>query len=139
MSVVLMDNKAAVLRFNHEVIEAGRTDDIASLVDPAFVNHSAPPGMDDGIGGMLHTFNAILRPALADMHVEVLDQVAEGDKVTTRKRITGTHAGDFMGIPATGKYVSIDVIDMVTLRDGRYLGHWGVNNLAAVLGGLRQA
>lgn len=132
-------NKNAVRRFNHDVIESGLTHTIAELVDPDFVNHAAPPGMDPGIGGMLHTFNNVLRPALADMRVEILDQVAEGAKVTTRKRITGTHSGELLGIPATGKYVSIDVIDMVTLRDGRYLEHWGVNTLAAVLAGLRNA
>jgi len=59
--------------------------------------------------------------------------------VTTRKSVHGVHTGTLMGIPATGWQVSIDVIDIVTVRDGRYVEHWGVNTLAAVLAQLRSS
>lgn len=93
--------------------------------------------MDSGPGGMLHTFTQVLKPAFPDLRVEVLDQIAEGDQVTSRKRITGTHLGELMGIPATGRSVAIDVIDIVRLRDGKYLEHWGMNSLPSVLASLR--
>lgn len=130
-------NKEAVTRFNKEVIGQGNAEASQSLMDSEFVNRSAPPGMDSGPGGMLHTFNHALRPAMPDMTVEILDQVAEGDKVTTRKRISGTHTGELMGIAATGRPVTIDVIDIVRLRGGKYVEHWGINSLPSVLASLR--
>jgi predicted ester cyclase len=131
-------NKAAVLRFNKEVIEGGDESAFAELMAPGFVNRTAPPGAPTGPEGMIHTFNNVLRPAMPNLTVEIHDQVAEGDKVTTRKTIHGTHTGDFMGIPATGRRVSIDVIDIVRLEDGKYAEHWGLNTLGAVLASLRE-
>jgi predicted ester cyclase len=133
----LTANKAVVARFNKEVIERGDETAFRELMAPDFINRSAPPGMPNGPEGMLHTFNKILRPALPDMAVEIHDQVAEGDKVTTRKTIRGTHRGELLGVPATNRVVAIDVIDIVRVKDGRYVEHWGVNTLASVLAQLK--
>ncbi len=130
-------NKQVVQRFNQEVIAEGRLDTVADLMDPDFINHSAPAGTDNGPGGMLHTFNNILRPALSGMQVHIQQQVAEGDVVTTRKTITGTHTGPLLGIAPPGQAVTIDVMDMIRLRNGKYYEHWGVNTLAAVVARLR--
>jgi predicted ester cyclase len=135
----LRRNKAIVVRFNREVIEEGDEAAFRELVAPDFVNRSAPPGMPTGPDGMLHTLNDILRPALPDITVEIHHQVAEGDMVTTRKTIRGTHRGELLGILPTGKRVEIDVIDIVRLANGRYAEHWGVNTLAVVLSTLRRA
>jgi predicted ester cyclase len=137
IDVTLSANKAAVVRFNREVIERGDEAAFHELVAPDFVNRTAPPGTPAGPEGMLFTFNGILRPALPDLTVEIHDQIAEGDKVTTRKTLRGTHRGELLGIPATGQPVVVDVIDVVRLRDGRYVEHWGVNTLPSVLAQLR--
>jgi len=129
--------KAVVRRFNEEVIAKGDRDAFDALIDPAFVNRTAPPGAPDGPESMWNTFENILRPALSGLTVTIHDQIAEGDKVTTRKTITGTHEGTLMGIAATGRPVAIDVIDIVRIVDGRYAEHWGLNTLAAVLAQLR--
>jgi predicted ester cyclase len=63
--------------------------------------------------------------------------VAEGELVTTRKTIHGTHLGVLMGIPPTGRRVAIDVIDIVRIEAGRYVEHWGMNTLQSVLASLR--
>jgi predicted ester cyclase len=131
------ENKAAVVRFNKEFIERGDEAAFRELVAPDFVNRTAASGMSPGPDGLLFTFNRLLRPAIPDLTVEIHDQVAEGDKVTTRKTIRGTHQGDLFGIAPTGKSVAIDVIDIVRLRDGKYVEHWGVNTLANVLAQLR--
>jgi predicted ester cyclase len=132
-------NKAVVVRFNKEVIENGNEATFRELMAPDFVNRSAPPGAPTGPEGMLFTFNRVLRPAFPDLSVEIRDQVAEGDKVTTRKTIHGTHRGELFGISPTGKRIEIDVIDIVRLDNGRYAEHWGVNTLASVLSTLRGA
>jgi predicted ester cyclase len=132
-------NKAVVVRFNKEVIEQGNEATFHDLMAPDFVNRSAAPGVPTGPEGMLFTFNRVLRPAFPDLSVEIHDQVAERDKVTTRKTIRGTHRGELLGIPPTGKRVEIDVIDIVRLANGRYAEHWGVNTLPSVLSILRGA
>src|SRR5580704_10106487 len=129
----LRTNKTVVARFNKEVIEQGNEATFRELMAPDFVNRSAPPGAHTGPEGMLFTFNRVLRPAFPDLSVEIHDQVAEGDKVTTRKTIRGTHRGELFGIAPTGKGVEIDVIDIVRLDNGRYAEHWGVNTLPSVL------
>src|SRR5579871_2189962 len=105
MSSEQENNKSIVRRFNEEVIGKGDIHVFEALMHPEFVNRTAPPGADSGPAGMIHTFNNILRPALPNMRVEIYDQIAEGDKVTTRKRILGTHTGDFLGIAPTGRDV----------------------------------
>jgi len=132
-------NKSAVLRFNREVIERGDERAFRDLMAPQFVNRTAPPGAPSGSDSMLHTFNRVLRPAFPDLQVEIHEQIAEGDKVTTRKTIHGTHRGELLGIPATNRRISIDVIDIVRLENGRYVEHWGLNTLPTVLASLREA
>ncbi len=131
------DLKNIVVRFNQEVIQDGNADSADQLFHPDFVNRSAPPGTPDGKEGMLNTFNKALRPAFPDLSVEILEQIAEGDKVTTRKAIHGTHLGALLGIPPTGRRIRIDVIDIVRIRDGRYFEHWGMNNFASVVDSLK--
>ena len=136
---LLAANKATVLRFNQQVIERGDDAAFAELMAPNFVNRTAAPGVPSGPEGMLYTFKRLLRPALPDLRVEIHEQLAEGDKVTTRKTIHGTHHGEFFGIPASHRRVAIDVIDIVRLENGRYAEHWGVNTLPAVLASLRDS
>jgi predicted ester cyclase len=135
---ILKRNKAVVIRFNKEVIEKGDESAFQELMAQDFVNRTATPGTSAGPEGMLSTFNRVLRPAFPDLRVDIHDQVAEGDKVTTRKTLYGTHRGEIMGIAPTGRPVAIDVIDIVRLRNGQYVEHWGINTLPMVLAQLRE-
>lgn len=133
------ENKEVVRRFNIEVIQNGSEADFRALMAPDFVNHAAPQGMPNGPDSMWNTFQNILRPALSNLTVTIHDQIAEADRVTTRKTISGVHTGTLMGIPATGRGVAISVIDIVRVEDGRYAEHWGLNTLANVLAQLAKA
>ena len=130
-------NKAVVVRFNKRVIEALDEAVYREIFDPDFVNRTAAPGTSPGADGMWQTFSEIIHPAFPDISVEIDDQIAEGDKVVTRKTFRGTHLGTLMGIPATGKPVTISVIDIVRIKDGRYAEHWGLNTLSSVIAQLR--
>lgn len=130
-------NKAIVRRFNERVIEALDETAFRELMAPGFVNHTAPPGAPTGAEGMWNTFANVLHPAFADLKVTIEDQLADGDKVVTRKTISGTHTGPLMGIAPTGRAVTISVIDIVRIENGQYAEHWGVNTLPAVLAQLR--
>lgn len=133
----LEQNKAIVTRFNREVIERGNEDAFRELVAEDFVNRTAPPGTPNGPDGLLYTFNRVLRPALPDLTVTIHEQLAEGDKVTTRKTISGTHRGPLLGVAATNQRIQIEVIDIVRIENGRYAEHWGINTLSTVLAALR--
>ena len=61
------------------------------------------------------------------------DTIVEGDKVVTRVQATGTHQGEFMGIPATGRRIDVPLIDIARIRDGKIAEHWGVMDNAAMM------
>ena len=131
-------NKRIVQRFNQQVIVEGQREAFDDLVAEDFVNRSSPAGTHNDRESLWHTFDQILRPALSPLQVTIDDQVAERDWVTTRKTITGVHTGTLLGIPASGKAVTIEVIDMVRIAEGKYAEHWGLNTLAQVLSQLKQ-
>jgi predicted ester cyclase len=132
------DLKAVVARFNRDVIQEGNRQTFDALMASEFVNWSAPSEALRDAETMWKTFASVLRPAIGDMQVHIHEQLCDGDKVTTRKTISGKHIGPLAGVEATGKDIAIDVIDIVRIRDGRYFEHWGVNTLAAVVAHLRQ-
>jgi len=131
-------NKEVVRRFNREVIEQCSREALDDILREDFINHTAAPNVDKGKEGIWFTFHEILHPMLSNIKVEIYEQVAEGDLVTTRKAITGKHTGTIADIPATGKEVKINVIDIVKIQDGKYAAHWGINNLQAVLAELKK-
>jgi len=133
----LEKNKEIVRRFNKEVIEQGNPDSFKQLMDKDFINRSAPVTAN-GADGMWNTFSNILRPAFPDLTVEIYEQIAEDDKVVTRKAIIGTHKGKLFDILPTGQRIKIDVIDIVRVKDGKYVEHWGINTLQTVLSELKK-
>ena len=132
MATVIELNKAIVTRFNHEFIVKGNQEVFKSLVADDLINHSAPAGTPNGPDSMFYFIQHILRVGFPDISVVIHDQIAEADRVTTRKTFHATHTGEFMGIPASNKKVAIEVIDIIRLRDGKYVEHWGASNLAEV-------
>jgi predicted ester cyclase len=131
-------NKDIVRRFNQEVLGRGDRATFDELVSDKLINRTAPPAYADKEGVWTYAV-VILRSAFPDMQVEIFDQIAEDNKVMTRKVITGTHLGPLMGIAPTGRKVRIDVFDVVRLEHGQYVEHWGLNTLAVVLGELRNS
>lgn len=98
-----VNNKEIVQRFNKAFIEEGHMEVFHEIMDPGFINHSAPAGTPAGPEGVLYFFNHFLKPAFPDLKVEILRQVADEDLVTTHKLFHCRHTAAFMGIPPTGK------------------------------------
>lgn len=126
-------NSQIVARFNKEYIEGGNQSAFDEIISLDFINHTAPPGVPKGPEGVKYFFENFLKPALHNFKVVIHDQVSEGEKVTTRKSFHALHKGDFMGIPATGKPVVIDVIDIIRLSDGKFTEHWAVVDMGSVI------
>jgi steroid delta-isomerase-like uncharacterized protein len=69
---------------------------------------------------------AMLLRGLPDLHLTIEDLIAEGDKVVMRASVTGTHQGEYMGLPPTGKSITYNEIFIWRLADGRITEMWGV-------------
>jgi predicted SnoaL-like aldol condensation-catalyzing enzyme len=116
-------NKGVVRRFVEEVQNNRDWAVYDELNAPDFVNLSAPPGVpSDREGGKI--FLGSFMDAFSDGRWTIDDMIAEGDLVATRKTFTGTHTGDLGQIPATGRSVSLQYVDILRLRDGRIIEHW---------------
>lgn len=87
------------------------------VISAAVVDHSAPPGLPAGRHGVKALHDAFFA-AFSDFHGVIHDQIAEGDRVVTRKTLCGTHTGSWQGVPATGRDVAIEVIDIVRIEGG---------------------
>ena len=68
--------------------------------------------------------------AFPGFRVEVHELLQDGDKVVARATFSGTHQGEFMGVPASGNPVRWDVIDILEFRDDKSVAHWGVRDMA---------
>lgn len=132
MTSVQDSNKAVVVRFNKEYIEAGDFSVFEQTVAADFVNHSAHPGVPGDRAGARYFFDQVLRPAFGELTVTVHDQVAEGDKVVTRKTYRGVHRDQFQGVAATGRSIEFNVVDILRLVDGRYVEHWAIADMAGL-------
>jgi steroid delta-isomerase-like uncharacterized protein len=111
--VSIEDNKALVRRAIEDVINRGNLDAADALVASDYVYRS--PGTPEmrGPEGMKQLIS-MYRGAFPDLHIAIDEQIAEGDNVCTRWTGSGTHRGELMGIPPTGK--RINVIGMIISR-----------------------
>lgn len=116
-------NRAVIQRFVEEVQNQRNWDVYDELNDPSFVNYSSPPGVpNDREGGKLYLGGFL--NAFPDARFTIDDMIAEDDQVVTKKTFTGTHKDEFFGIPATGKQVTLQFVDIMRLQDGRITEHW---------------
>ena len=117
------ENKVLCQRCMEEVWNKGNLAVLDGLFDPNYVEHSPMPGQAPGIEGHKDMVT-MARAAFPDMHSHIEDMIAEGDKVVIRMTAHGTHKGEFMGIPATGKGFNISEIHIVRIVNGKAVEHW---------------
>jgi steroid delta-isomerase-like uncharacterized protein len=117
---------ATTARRLYALINAGDIDGFGSHLADDVVEHEELPGLAPTKDGIL-TFFRMQLAGFPDTRMEVQDIVASGDKVVARVRYTGTHRGEFMGMPATGKGVDAQLVDIFRFGDdGLVHEHWGV-------------
>ena len=127
-----MDHSASIRRL-YDLINAGDIDGFGRQVADDFVEHNEVPGLPPTKAGVVQNFQMLLA-AFPDMRMDVEDVIASGDKAVARVRVTGTHKGEFMGMPATGKSAIVNLIDITRFGDdGLAREHWGVVNQLALL------
>jgi len=124
--------------FYDEVFRRRHLDAVDELLADDFVEHTPAPGQatdrqgaKDFIGQMLQAF--------PDLNFEIENQIAEGDTVAAVVTMTGTHNSDFLGVPATGRRVSVAVMDTGRVREGRFTDHWGLVDVPELMAQLSAA
>lgn len=125
------ENKALVRRLVEDW-QAGHQPEVArEIIADDFVDRTGPVehgAKEAGIGWFSYMWQAF-----PDFSVSIKLQIAEGDMVATLKTFSGTHHGEFMGIPPTGRHVAFDVFDMLRVRDGHVVEHWNVEDRAGLM------
>jgi steroid delta-isomerase-like uncharacterized protein len=121
-------NKTTFRRF-HDALNTGDVELISKtideLVEPNAVIRTPLPIEATGAQLAKEVFGRLLR-AYPDLHITVEDLIEEGDKIVSRNTVTGTHQGEYMGLPPTGKSVTYNEIFIVRFAGGRIAESWGV-------------
>jgi steroid delta-isomerase-like uncharacterized protein len=121
-------NDAAVRRFV-DVISTGDAEVISKAidesVDPDVLIHMPLPIQATGAQALKQVWAMLLR-GLPDVHVTLEDLIAEGDKIVSRNTVTGTHQGEYMGLPPTGKSITYNEIFIFRFTNGRIAEMWGI-------------
>jgi steroid delta-isomerase-like uncharacterized protein len=116
--VSISENKAVITSFVEEVLNQGKLGQADQLVISSFVELDPFPGQTPGREG-LKAVIAVFRSAFPDMHWVIEEMIGEEDKVASRLTWTGTHRGEFMGIPPTGKRVTVTAMVIDRLAGGK--------------------
>jgi steroid delta-isomerase-like uncharacterized protein len=117
-------NKAIVRRYIEEGWNKGNLGVVDELFTPDYVNHDAFPGQNPGPAGLKQLI-AMFRAAADDIHMQIDDQIAEGDKVVTRWTAGGTLQGPLMGVEPRGQQIEVAAIVIARIADGRIVEWWG--------------
>jgi steroid delta-isomerase-like uncharacterized protein len=126
------ENKAIVRRYYEEVFNQRKVDLVDEIAVEDYVEHDPFPSQGNGRSDLKARVQAILS-AYNPMRFKMEDVVAEGEKVVVRWSQTATHSGNFMGIPPTGRAVTVAGIDIHALRDRRMAEHWHVVDMFGLL------
>jgi len=124
-----MAQTAEVLAGIYEAINTGRVDLLEKFVAPDYVEHS------EGFQGVEPFQQQIIafRAGFPDLHVSLDDLLTDGDRFASRTTVTGTHTGDLMGMPATGRRISVEAVDIGRIENGQAKERWGGLNMYAML------
>lgn len=129
MSAAQIASSKATFTRLHDALNSGDAELISKTIDDVFdpdVRTSTSLPIDATGGHALKQVWATLLRAYPDLHITIEDLIAEGDKLVARNTVTGTHQGDYMGVPPTGKSVTYNEIFIVRFANGRIAETWGV-------------
>jgi steroid delta-isomerase-like uncharacterized protein len=124
--------KAVVRRNTEEVQSRGNFDVFEEIFADDFLDHTPQPNRTPDKDGARSLYHA-LRAAFPDFHADIHWQAADGDLVTTYKTYHGTHQGEFLGVPPTGRKIRFETVDAMRVRNGKITEHWGVANLYSLM------
>lgn len=126
------ENKALVRRFVEDILNKHDAAAAAEICSPGFVGHY--PGVPEvnGLAAWQQLAHAYFT-AFPDLEETIEDMVAEGDRVTYRVTWRGTQRGELMGMPQTGRAVSVTGMRIVRVADARIAEQWGVDDMLGLM------
>ena len=120
-----VDNKTIARRLYEECFNKGNLGLVDEIVSESFVSSTPNPGgLPPNREGFKQTVT-LLRSGFPDLAMTVDDMVVEGDMVAVRVTARGTHKNEFMGIPPTGKQVTMTGMDFMRFENGKVVERWG--------------
>jgi steroid delta-isomerase-like uncharacterized protein len=121
-------NKKLVQRYFEEAWNQGRLSLLDTLLDKHYINHTPstpnPPPGPDGLKPIV----AAIRRAFPDLHYDIQDLVVNDSMAVARVIMTGTQLDSLFDLPATGKKISVNQINMEKIRNGKIIEHWRVTD-----------
>lgn len=127
----LEENKQLVRRYQ-EIYNDNNLEALSEVLAEDLLTPRIMPGIPTGLEGA-KSAHRIMLLGFPDYQTVIEDLVAEEDKVAARIKMTGTHTGDFMGIPATGTRVEFSGMYIVRIKEGRITEHWGEEDGVSLL------
>lgn len=124
-------SKQFVRRYVDEVYTKGNTDNIDEFLSPDYVNHTEMQEIE-GLEAV-REFVATMHTAMPDMTEVIHDQVSQGDYEVHRWTISGTHEGEWMGIPPSNNPVSLSGLTLARFEDGKIAEEWSYTNTLALM------
>jgi predicted ester cyclase len=116
-------NKALLRRLFEEGLNQNNPRVFDELIDPDFVIYDSPLGTVRGPGGFRQGIEKF-RKSFPDLHVTFEAEFADGDYLFHRGYVTGTHKGEFQGVPPTGKQFKINTLDIWRVENGKAVENW---------------
>jgi predicted ester cyclase len=114
-------NKEVVRRYYDQVLNGRDLDAVGDF----FADERIVQGVRNGCFAYFRAF--------PDLHVSIDQLIAEGDKVFCLSTMTGTHDGEYKGIPATGRQIASESAEVFTIADGTFVGYWCLSNVAGLM------
>ena len=121
----MAEDLKALARRAYAIMSGGDLDELDELMVPGFIDHDPEPDQAPGAEGVKEVFRR-MRSGFPDMKLTPEAIYTDGDTVIARVRVTGTHNGEYFGIPPTGNSIDITGIDIVRLEEGKAVERWGV-------------
>jgi predicted ester cyclase len=122
----------ALARRFEDAVNAHDLDAIAELIDGDYVEHQAPPGLPErGQAAVTEVFREQFR-AFPDYRLRLDDVMVDGDRICMRATQLGTQEGPLFGMAPHGRRMEAQTIDIVRVRDKRFVEHWGASDEAAM-------
>jgi predicted ester cyclase len=119
--------KTTVRTFIEQAFNEKNSGALDAYFSPDLTDHALPPALPSGFQGRKMFYGAFLA-AFPDLHLQIEDLVAENDRVVTYWSASGTHTGELMGIPPTGKSATFTGIAIDRFENGQSVEHWEVSD-----------
>jgi len=115
-----------------EAVNSGNLSALRDIVALGAVDHDPAPDQGTGPEGFIKFFT-MLRSAFPDLKIAVEHMVADEENVAFAYTVTGTHSGDFLGVPATGRQIKARGMQITRFENGKQVERWGSSDELGIL------